>query len=110
VEKWIHCLCKKCDLTRRREITEGVWVMDYSVEGAQDGVPFTDLPLGFGMGLAQSEAAMRGYASLTEAQKEEVLLRCKDVKTREQMQKIVDSLVPGADVQAIYQEERERFS
>lgn len=84
--------------------------MDYSVEGSYTGVPFTELPLGFGMALAQSEPAMRGYSALTEAEKEQVILRCKGARTKGEMQKIVDSLVPGADVQAIYQEEKERFS
>lgn len=66
--------------------------------------------MGFGMALAQSEPAMEGYAALTEAEKEQIILRCKDVKTKEEMQRIVDSLAPGMDVQAICQEEKERFS
>lgn len=65
------------------------------------------LPLGFGMALAMNEAAMNGYAGLTEAQKEEVILRCKDARTKEQMQEIVDSLAPGTDVREVYQEERD---
>ena len=73
-----------------------------------DGVPFTELPMGFGMALAMNEPAMRGYAGLTEAEKEKVILRCKDVKTKAQMQKIVDDLVPGgADVQEMFEEERD---
>ena len=60
------------------------------------------LPVGFGMALA-----MNGYAGLTEAQKEKVILRCRDARTKEQMQDIVDSLVPGADVGEIYEEARE---
>jgi len=82
--------------------------MDFS-GNAYSGVPFTELPLGFGMALAQSEPAMRGYASLTEAEKEEIILRCKDVKTKEQMQAIVDSLAPHTDIQEIYEEEKESF-
>ena len=65
------------------------------------------LPAGFGMALAMNEAAMNGYAGLTEAQKEKVILRCRDARTKEQMQDIVDSLVPGADVGEIYEEARE---
>lgn len=68
------------------------------------------LPLGFGMALAMNEPAMRGYAGLTEAEKEQVILRCKDAKTKKQMQKIVDSLVPDADVQEVFEEEKEHFS
>ena len=86
--------------------------MDYDVGSSVLGtsIPFMDLPLGFGMALAQSEPAMKGYAALSEAEKERIILRCKDVKTKEEMQKIVDSLAPGMDVGAIWQEEKERFS
>lgn len=73
------------------------------------GVPFTELPLGFGMSLAMNEPALQGYAGLTEAQKEELILRCKGVGTKAEMQKIVDSLVPNLDVQEVYEEEREHF-
>ena len=65
------------------------------------------LPVGFGMALAPNEAAMNGYAGLTAAQKEKVILRCRDARTKEQMQEIVDSLVPGTDVREIYEEARE---
>lgn len=78
-----------------------------------NGTPMGGLPVGFGMSLAMNEAAMEGYAGLTEAEKEKVILRCKDAKTKEQMQKIVDSLVPGGDVQGVkesYLEEKEGFS
>ncbi len=84
--------------------------MDYDTQSSFTGVHFTDLPLGFGMALAQSEPAMQGYAGLTEAEKEQIILRCKDVKTKAEMQKIVDSLAPGMDVRAICEEEKERFS
>ena len=78
------------------------------------GMPYDDaalgqLPMGFGMALAMNEPAMRGYAGLTEAQKEEIIMRCKDVKTKDQMQQIVNSLVPHMDVQEVYEEEREHF-
>lgn len=66
-----------------------------------------ELPLGFGMALAMNDAAMSGYAGLTEAEKEKVILQCRDAKTKEEMQKIVDSLVPGTDVREVYEEARE---
>ncbi len=78
--------------------------------GYYNGLPFTELPLGFGMGLAMNGAALNGYAGLTESEKEKVILRCKDAKTKEQMQDIVDSLAPGSDVQGIFEEERDSFS
>ena len=98
------------DLTAHEYKVEKGTAMDYINESSYTGVPFTELPLGFGMALAQSEPAMKGYAALTETEKEQLILRCKDVKTKEEMQKIVDSLVPGEDVRAIYQEEKESFS
>lgn len=80
------------------------------VENSDNGAPLTELPLGLGMSLAMNEPAMRGYAGLTEAKKEEIIMRCKDVKTKEQMQRIVDSLVPGMDIQEVYEEEKGHFS
>lgn len=74
------------------------------------GVLYTDLPLGFGMSLTMNEAALNGYAALTEAEKEQVIMRCKGARTKEQMQKIVDSLAPGTDVQEVIEEEKEQFS
>ncbi len=74
-----------------------------------DGTPFSELPVGFGMSLAMNEAAMNGYAGLTEAEKEKIILRCRDARTKKQMQEIVDSLVPGTDVQEVFEEEKEVF-
>ncbi len=54
--------------------------------------PFAEVPLGFGMALAMNESALSGYARLTESQKEEVILRCRDAKSKAEMQRIVDSL------------------
>ena len=86
--------------------------MDYNgigtMAGFNGGVPFAEL--GFGMPLLMNEPAMTGYAGLTEAQKEEVILRCKDAKTKGQMQEVVDSLAPGLDVQEIFEEEKASFS
>ena len=74
-----------------------------------DGTMFSDLPVGFGMALAMDEAAMSGYAGLTEAEKEKIILRCKDARTKGQMQEIVDSLAPGTDIQEVIEEEKEQF-
>ena len=62
------------------------------------GYPLTELPLGFGMALAMNEGAMCGYAKLTETEKEHLILRCKDARSREEMQKIVDSLATGVSI------------
>lgn len=83
----------------------------YGANGLAAGtLGMTDMPLGFGFALAANEAAMKSYASLSETEREHLIMRCKDAKSRDEMQKIVDSLVSDADVSAIAQEEREKLS
>lgn len=65
------------------------------------------LPLGFGMNLRLNEAAMQGYAGLTESEKEHLIMKCRDARSRNEMQRIVDDLAPGTDVQAIMDEEKD---
>lgn len=72
--------------------------MDMNTAGAM----LRELPLGFGFALARNEAAMQNYAQLTESEKEQIILRCKDAKSKSEMQKIVDSLVPGGDISSLY--------
>ncbi|MCM1542704.1 MAG: hypothetical protein NC121_15775 [Blautia sp.] len=82
-----------------------------SASGVAPGtLGMTDIPLGFGFALATNEDAMKSYASLSETEREHLIMRCKDAKSRDEMQKIVDSLVSDADVSAIAQEEREKLS
>lgn len=67
------------------------------------GYPLTGLPVGFGMALAMNEAAMRSYAGLSETEREHIIMRCKDARSKEEMQKIVDSLVPEGNVNNLYE-------
>ncbi|MCM1026468.1 MAG: hypothetical protein NC432_08515 [Roseburia sp.] len=67
-----------------------------------------DVPAGFGFALAMNEPAMRTYASLSETDKEHLLMRCRDAGSKAEMQKIVDSLVPDTDVDAVLKEESEK--
>ncbi len=69
----------------------------------QEGFPFTSLPMGFGMALAMNEPAMRGYAGLTETEREHIIMRCKDARTKDEMRQIVDSLVPDGNVNNLYE-------
>lgn len=78
--------------------------MDIGTTG-ENGFPFTELPLGFGMALAMNEPAMRGYAGLTETEKEHLILRCKDARSKEEMEKIVNSLAPGGNLDNVLDEE-----
>jgi hypothetical protein len=54
----------------------------------QDGQP----PVGLTMGLAMDLAAMNRYAKLTEAEKEEILNRARDAKSRAEMKRIIEEL------------------
>lgn len=52
-----------------------------------------ELPLGFGMALAQDEAAMKKFESLTEEQKQSVLQQTHSVKSKREMQQLVSDLI-----------------
>lgn len=54
-----------------------------------------ELPLGFGMALAQNEAAMKAFESLTEAEKRSVLQKTHAVRSKAEMRQLVDSLSAG---------------
>lgn len=62
-----------------------------------------DLPLGFGFALARNEVAMQRYAELTETEKEHIIMKCKDAKSKAEMQKIVDSLVPDGNLSSVFE-------
>ena len=55
----------------------------------------TELPLGFGMALAQNEAAMHRFESLTEAEKQSVLQQVHGVRSKAEMQRLVSGLGPS---------------
>ncbi len=51
-----------------------------------------DMPVGFGMALAQNMAAMERYSGLTEAKKEELLNRARDAKSKSDIDSIIAEL------------------
>lgn len=51
-----------------------------------------ELPLGFGMALAQNEATMKKFESLTESEKLAVLQKTHSVRSKQEMQQLVSSL------------------
>lgn len=53
---------------------------------------FTDLPLGLGMALMMNERAKEGYEGLSETEKEHIIFKCKDAKSKAEMDKIIDSI------------------
>ena len=51
-----------------------------------------DLPMGFSMALAQHEAAMKQFESLSEAEKQAVIQRTHSVTSKQEMRRLVASL------------------
>ena len=56
---------------------------------------FYKVPIGFGMALAQNEAAMLRYAHLSEQQKQNILNRAHNVRSEKEMYSLVASLANG---------------
>ena len=54
-----------------------------------------ELPLGFGMALAQNEQAMHAFEAMTEEQTRSVIERTHAVTSRREMQQLVSGLVAG---------------
>ncbi len=71
------------------------------INGGADFKPFYDpvsgMPVGFGMSLAMNESAMEGFASMTEAEKEQTILKARDAKSKKEMDKLVNSLGDSDD-------------
>lgn len=55
-----------------------------------------ELPLGFGMALAQHEAAMQAFEAMSESQKQAVLQRTHSVRSKAEMQQLVSGLAEGS--------------
>lgn len=53
---------------------------------------FTKVPIGFGMELAQNEAAMARYAGLSHQEKQTILGRAHEARSEEEMRRIVNSI------------------
>lgn len=53
------------------------------------------VPIGFGMALAQNLNAMKSYSGMSEAEKEEILNRARDAKSRDEMESLIHSMDPS---------------
>ena len=53
---------------------------------------FTELPLGFGMALAQNESAMKQFESLSESEKQAIIEQTHKVQSKSEMHQLVQSL------------------
>lgn len=54
-----------------------------------------ELPLGFGMALAQNEAAMKKFEALSESEKRAIIDKTHTVNSKKEMQALVNSLTSG---------------
>ncbi len=54
-----------------------------------------ELPLGFGMALAQNEAAMQRFEALSEAEKQAVLQQAHAVGSKREMQQLISRIAGG---------------
>ncbi len=67
------------------------------------GNQFPDLPLGLGMGLMMNHRARDGFEHLSETEKEHIILKCKDAKSKKEMDKIINSLSPEESFDELFQ-------
>ena len=56
-------------------------------------IPDLELPLGFGMALAQNESAMHKFESLSHDEKDSIICKAKNAKSKAEMHSLVNSLV-----------------
>lgn len=60
---------------------------------------FGDVPIGFGMALAQNEAAVNAYAMMTQEQKDAVLGKVRQARSKAEMRRIVAGLAEEGSIQ-----------
>lgn len=65
--------------------------MDFS-DGLQNG---NALPLGLAFGMAMDEQAVNNYGKMTEYEKEKLLAESKNVKSKEEMQQLIQKISDG---------------
>lgn len=54
-----------------------------------------ELPMGFGMALAQNERAMAKFEKLSDSEKEAVIQKTHSVRSKSEMRSLVNSLTDG---------------
>ena len=75
--------------------------MDFN-DYSDNSMPHTVLPLGGALWQTPNgQPAVRGYNSMTETEREHLIMRCKDAKNLEQKQKTVEELAPDMDFKAL---------
>ena len=56
---------------------------------------FSEVPIGFGMALAQNEEAVNAYAMMTREQKNAILARAHNARSEADMHALVEALANG---------------
>lgn len=59
-----------------------------------------ELPMGFGMALAQNEAAMKRFEALSEADKQALIEQTHNVRSKQEMRQLVAGLCDAGGTQA----------
>lgn len=57
---------------------------------------FAEVPIGFGMALAQNEKAMNAYAMMTKEQKNAILAKAHNARSENEMERIVSSIAANS--------------
>ena len=76
--------------------------MDFFTVGDR---PYPGYPAGVGPLLGAEGTLSQGYEDLTETEKEHLIMQCKDARTTDDKQRIVDSKVSDMDAKALAEEE-----
>ncbi|MBD5459347.1 MAG: hypothetical protein HDR26_00160 [Lachnospiraceae bacterium] len=76
----------------------GGFGIDGGISAGSAGNTQTGLPIGLGMGLAMDESAMNEFGSMTEAEKEKIILEAKDARSKKEMERIINTLEPPDDI------------
>ena len=53
---------------------------------------FAEVPIGFGMALAQNEEAMNAFAMMTKEEKQAIWNRARNARSEQEMQQIVSNI------------------
>lgn len=57
---------------------------------------FSEVPIGFGMALAENETAVNAYAMMTKEQKQAYLNRAHHARSEQEMEQIISDIVADA--------------
>lgn len=57
---------------------------------------FAEVPIGFGMALAQNEKALNAYAMMTKEQKNAILAKAHNARSENEMERIVSSIAESS--------------